>query len=490
VTAPALYGRPVNLYWDAQHLPRIAAIMAEVASPVTVVGVALGILALLAVAFGGLRWSVSRLWRAMHHAGSRRAIIALSGALVALYGLEQSRFPWRTTGWFSLPVSPLYAEQGQFVLNALTASRSARPLSEEKTLAPSALERLRGADVLLMFIESYGAAAYDLPTVAEQQAPARHALAAALDATGRRAVSAFVESPTFGGGSWLAHVSLLSGVPVRTEAAYNLLLAQRRETLAHRFTAHGYRAVAVMPGLKREWPEGAFHGFAQIYGERALGYTGPSFGWWRIPDQYALAKLDHLELGTGPRAPVFAFFPTINTHAPFRPTPPFQPHWDRVLTEQPYDADEIARSLAPEPEWTQLGDAYAETLAYVFRCVAAYLDGRASEDLVLVLLGDHQPPASVTGEGARWDVPVHVISTSDDIMVELIDAGFVAGLTPQGEAIGTMSDLTTLLLQAFGSDPAMSSGDVESGVDIAGAGAVIEPGDERSNSIRIEPALR
>jgi hypothetical protein len=28
VTAPALYGRPVNLYWDAQHLPKIAAMLA------------------------------------------------------------------------------------------------------------------------------------------------------------------------------------------------------------------------------------------------------------------------------------------------------------------------------------------------------------------------------------------------------------------------------------------------------------------------------
>src|SRR5262249_30331012 len=30
VTAPALYGRPVNLYWDAQHLPNIVAMLADV----------------------------------------------------------------------------------------------------------------------------------------------------------------------------------------------------------------------------------------------------------------------------------------------------------------------------------------------------------------------------------------------------------------------------------------------------------------------------
>ena len=29
VTSPALYGRPVNLYWDSQHLPNVAAMLAE-----------------------------------------------------------------------------------------------------------------------------------------------------------------------------------------------------------------------------------------------------------------------------------------------------------------------------------------------------------------------------------------------------------------------------------------------------------------------------
>ena len=33
VTAPALYGRPVNLYWDARHLPNVGAMLAEVAKP-------------------------------------------------------------------------------------------------------------------------------------------------------------------------------------------------------------------------------------------------------------------------------------------------------------------------------------------------------------------------------------------------------------------------------------------------------------------------
>jgi hypothetical protein len=65
---------------------------------------------------------------------------------------------------------------------------------------------------------------------------------------------------------------------------------------------------------------------------------------------------------------------------------------------------------------------------------------------VLVVLGDHQPAASVAGEGARWDVPVHVIGTRTELLAALMRAGFVPGLTPAAEAVGPMEALGDLLL--------------------------------------------
>ena len=56
----------------------------------------------------------------------------------------------------------------------------------------------------------------------------------------------------------------------------------------------GYRVLALMPGLKQAWPEGEYFRFDTIYGEAALDYRGPAFGWWRIPDQFALARFDEL----------------------------------------------------------------------------------------------------------------------------------------------------------------------------------------------------
>ena len=107
-------------------------------------------------------------------------------------------------------------------------------------------------------------------------------------------VSAFVESTTFGGESWLAHISLLSGTEVRDQDTNVRLMAQQRDTMVTAFSRQGYRTVAIMPGLQRAWPEGSFYGFDEIYGAHQLEYQGPPFGWWDITDQFALARMDAL----------------------------------------------------------------------------------------------------------------------------------------------------------------------------------------------------
>ncbi|HUO68267.1 MAG TPA: hypothetical protein VMV37_12060 [Gammaproteobacteria bacterium] len=457
VTAPALYGRPVNLYWDARHLPNVGAMLAEVAKPWMLVAFLAALIAFVAVIGGALYWALARVEWSMRYAAPRRALGALGAALVAAFFLGNA-LEWPVAYWFSSPVLATYRDQVAFVLEAHSdAARNALPA---RPLAPSDLRRVAGADVLLMFLESYGAVTYDSPAIAGIVANGRRELAAAADATHRDVSSAFVESTTFGGSSWLAHSTLLTGLDVREPATYDLLLTQQRPTLPKLFASLGFRTLAVMPGLKNDWPEGEFYGFDAILGERDLDYRGPEFGWWRIPDQYSLAKLDSLALGARPRPPVFVFFPTINTHIPFRPTPPYQPDWARVLGPHPFDDAAAAASIAQSPDWTSLGGPYAESFVYTLRYLGGYLRARPDADIVLILLGDHQPAASVTGVGARWDVPVHVITSRGDLTRALREAGFVAGLdlTATSPRVGGMAKLTTLLLRAFDSHGAETGG--------------------------------
>lgn len=66
-----------------------------------------------------------------------------------------------------------------------------------------------------------------------------------------------------------------------------------------------------------------------------------------------------------------------------------------------------------------------------------------------ILVGDHQPAASVSGEGASWDVPVHIVSRDPDLLARFTAQGFHAGLEPPREARGGLHDLTTMMLRVF-----------------------------------------
>jgi hypothetical protein len=56
----------------------------------------------------------------------------------------------------------------------------------------------------------------------------------------------------------------------------------------------------------------------------------------------------------------------------------------------------------------------------------------------------------VSGEGAPWDVPVHVISSRGAVLDRLLQHGFREGLQPQRPVLGRMDGLLPILLGAFG----------------------------------------
>jgi hypothetical protein len=281
----------------------------------------------------------------------------------------------------------------------------------------------------------------------------RAALAQAIEDSGRGVVSARVRSPTFGGGSWLAHAAVLSGLPMSDPGRHELLLASRRPTLVSHFARHGYRTVGWMPGIKRDWPEGAFHGFARMADDAGLGYRGPDFGYWRIPDQAAMALLHQQELarhaGDSARKPRFVVFPTTTTHAPFHPLPPFTPDWAQLTNAAAYTSDDVAAAQAAPVGAAQALPSYIAAMRYQFTWLADYMRRLAPRPLVIVVIGDHQPPALVTGPGASWDVPVHVISDDPALLQRLQARGFVSGLQPPAAALGPMHALTPHLLEAF-----------------------------------------
>ena len=353
VTSTALFGRDINLYWDSRHFSAVAAMLARVASPLEMAGVVLAVLAIPLAVYALLRWAVGRASGAMAHGTVRRAIAGACLLVVGLFAVERLTMQPDATPIMPSPITSTYLRQAGMVADVLL-QRDTHSLGDGPSL-PAELSAVDGADILLVFVESYGAVTYDRPAFARALEPRRARFEEQVHASGLDVVSAFVESPTFGGSSWLAHVSFLTGVEVKDEGTNVRLMAQKRRTLVTALAGRGYRTVAVMPGLQEYWPEGAFYGFDRIYDTQQLAYTGPSFGWWPIPDQFALAQLEHLELGPKNRAPVFAFLPTTSTHTPFSPTPPYQASWPRMLTSTPYDEAEYQKAWAEPPDWLDMG---------------------------------------------------------------------------------------------------------------------------------------
>jgi len=461
VTSPALFGRDVNLYWDLRFIPDVVAMLAEPASWTLSLAVVLAAVAVPYLLFRILRWALAQVAAALALPRRRIALTVLGLVIVGLFVVQRSTQP--TDEWegysdytiggvldFPPPVTATYANQFRILRRQLSGAAAAG-LAAGPDLDAS-LDRLAGVDVFIFFVESYGAVAYDKPEFRAELEPIREQLAQTITAGGRRVVSAFVESPTFGGGSWLAHISLMTGLEVRDEDTNQVLLTQDRDSLVTSFSRRGYRTVAMMPGLQRDWPEGGFYKFDTIYGEPRLEYQGPQFGWWVVPDQFSLARLDELEFDTPGRAPVFAFMAGVSTHTPFSPTAPYQPDWSRLMTRFPYTPASIDEAYEHQPDWFNLGPSYSRAMKYVYESIGGYLRKQGQRDFVFIVLGDHQPPALVTGLGAPWDVPVHVIASRPSVLASLEAAGFTPGLEPRRPSRMKMHALTPVLLRAFSGD--------------------------------------
>ena len=194
-----------------------------------------------------------------------------------------------------------------------------------------------------------------------------------------------------------------------------------------------------------------------MYGP-GLGYRGPKFGPWFIPDQYSMARFDELHPIGPDTSPRLLFFPTITSHFPFRQVPPYQPDWSRLLSPRPFESEDVERALAYQVgDWMSLLPEYLRTIEYTYAWLAGYLEQPSPRDYLMILVGDHQPASSVTGPDAPWDVPVHVITSRPELVERFRALGFQPGLEPRRPVLGGMHELTWLLADAFDSQRSLGS---------------------------------
>ncbi|GGQ60257.1 alkaline phosphatase family protein [Couchioplanes azureus] len=315
------------------------------------------------------------------------------------------------------------------------------------------LTGLRGKDVIFAFVESYGRSAIEDPRLSRQVDPVLAAGTARLAAAGYAARSGFLTSPTTSGGSWLAHATLHSGVWIDNEQRYRDLVSGDRLTLTGAFGKAGaWRTVGVEPGITFDWPESRFYGFDRLYDSRTLGYAGPSFGWAPVPDQFTLKAFTDSEYARPGRAPLMAEITLVSSHTPWAPIPSLV-GWDEIGDGALY-REQHARGREAGEVWkspAQVRTEYAASIAYSIGSVVSWIREYGDDDLVLVLLGDHQPAPIVVGNRASHDVPVTVVAHDRTVLDRISGWGWTEGLEPAPQApVWRMDAFRDKFLTAFG----------------------------------------
>lgn len=290
------------------------------------------------------------------------------------------------------------------------------------------LGALRGKDVIVAVVESYGATALDDPSVTGTLADGERGLGEA----GFAARTGQLVSPIAGGGSWLAHATLYSGLRIGSEGRYRDLTSSTRLTLPRAFRDAGWDTCAVQPGTTRAWPEGAFYGVNRNWSDDRLAYDGPRFSWSPMPDQYALARYQAVERARADRPPQFCEMVLTSSHAPWTPVPQPVP-WPVAADPASY-----ASMAGPQRSFNSVfGDPPARVRAnylaatrYSLATLASWIRTYGDDRTVLVVLGDHQPVPAVTGPDAPRTVPISVVARDPAVLARVGGWGWAPGLRP------------------------------------------------------------
>jgi hypothetical protein len=453
----AALGRPFNPVSDGSYFrPAVGVLEDSIGRPgavLSTVGAVLLGLALLVL----LPMCMLRVSRAVHR--HRRAAARVVAALLVAWtvcALASVRIapslPVASTDAARL-AADRFAQMGAGLADRRAYARAEAVDPLRGTPGGQLLTALRGKNVLLVFVESYG-------RVAVQDSPESPRVDALLDdgtkrlqAAGFSARSAFLTSPTFGGISWLAHSTLQSGLWINNQGRYDDLLSNGRFTLTQAFSRAGWRTVADVPSNERDWPEGkAFYHYDQIYDSRNVGYAGPRFSYSDVPDQYVMARFRRDELARPHHTPVMAEIDLSSSHGPWAPLP-HMIGWDQIGDGSVYDAM-AANGETPDALFKSVDKvraAYGQSIEYSLTTLITFVEKYGDPNLVMVLLGDHQPATVVSGENASRDVPITFIAHDEAVMNRISGWGWEQGMRPSPTApVWRMDAFRDRFLSAFG----------------------------------------
>lgn len=337
-------------------------------------------------------------------------------------------------GGFGASAFPRLRYELKFLLNVYGYKtenlKAIADVQEELSRTPSNLARLDHKNVFLFLVESYGATVFERPFLRDRVRPALNALEAELGRHGFSIASSELTSPTYGGHSWLAQMTLATGVRTGSQLQYELMFTRQPKPIAAFFSEAGYRTVVVQPGTTRDWPRGELFRFDQHYYAGQFDYAGPSFAWAPMPDQYVLDFTRRHELARH-RGPTFVEFVLVSSHAPWSDQPALVDDWDRIGDGALYADLQNAHYPIEWPKFDNASEAYIHSIAYDFEVLKRFFADYVVDDTLIILIGDHQPVTEITEHSSSYAVPIHVLSRDDRLLEPFRNRGYTPGMWPR-----------------------------------------------------------
>jgi hypothetical protein len=363
---------------------------------------------------------------------TRFGLIALGLIAILVGGL----FPKQTAD-LRMPVSSVTAETTENIRRSLETRDYIKTFA---TIDPTdyydyaQYPLSKTPDVFFIFLESYGSVVYKRQHFTSSYLEMSEALEKSLANDGWSAVSTLSEAPTWGGGSWMSYTSALFGVLVDQQSEY-VALKEKYSVLEYPnigryFSSQEYDYVWVVPinrrlPVKREVSDQRFYGADRWITFDTLNYEGPLFGWGpSAPDQFTFGFIQ--EFVSQPEQPTFLVYLTQNSHYPWTPLPPLLDDWREL---ENLDMRDGVLSEA-QKKGLSLGESrrnYLQAVDNTLDSLEEFITSLEKENSVIVLIGDHQPPA-VSRHDDGYGTMVHIISQDVDLLASFHEYGFVNGL--------------------------------------------------------------
>jgi len=392
---------------------------------------------------------------ARHRRATVRGLAAVTAVWAVCAGLSVQLIPGSpiaSTSAAGLAVAQVRATQAAIQDQRLFEQtiRSSDP--EARVPAADLLTGLRGKDVIIAFVESYGQVSLQGTTFAPGIDAALRQDNASLASAGWSTQSAWLNAPSYGGTSQLAHSTLQSGVWVDSTQRYAELIGTSRFTLSDAFDKAGWRTVSDSPSDDPGWQAGkSFFHYDQLLSRHSVGYRGPAFSYSAMPDQYTLAAFQRLELAPGHK-PVMAEIDLTSSHWPWAPLPTMVP-WNEVGDGSIFDSmpAKSESRITVERNANLERQFYGKSVQYSMQALTSWVTELNDPNLVLILLGDEEPDTPISTPGrTSHEVPISIIAHDPSVFRQIASWRWRDGLLPGGSApLEPMNAFRNQFLDAF-----------------------------------------